>query len=326
MGSDKVAEPLGSNNYATWSIQMQAMLLKKRLWAVTDPTAPEIGPHPDPNDAEKAFGIIVENVEKQHLQAVWNCRTARVAWSMLQNQYRSQILAREVQLQAELCNLKKRDGEDVSQYVSRARTIFTDLKSMDPTLSDRQLVRHILAGLPSKFNVIKQILTASAVELTIDAMVPKLLQAEQDVGASSSNNNDDTAAYAARGSFRGSFRGRGRGGGRFGNVKCFNCGRMGHISRDCRQQQEGHGAGGSGGSSGAPSMAMTVTEQASVSHMKDGWLMDSGAMRHITSDRARFTEYTQLVEMYPVSSIMIDMFVNDQLTCTICLLFGSLLD
>ena len=81
-------EKLDTNNFATWAIQMQAVLATKGLeTALVDDNA-------DASVSRKAKALIMLSVQNHHLAALNELATAKLVWQHLEAQYRQQSIAR----------------------------------------------------------------------------------------------------------------------------------------------------------------------------------------------------------------------------------------
>ena len=71
----------------------------------------------------------------------------------------SQRKPRIISLYTELTSLKKMDEESVTDYMIRAETVPTSLKTAGETISDSLLVAMVLKGLPLKFKPFSTVIT-----------------------------------------------------------------------------------------------------------------------------------------------------------------------
>jgi len=90
-------EPLNKDNYDTWKIQMQAVLIKSEAWDYVN--GREVKPEETAENAnavmrwtsnvEKAKADIILSIKPSLLKQVKECRTSRELWLKLQTIYRT---------------------------------------------------------------------------------------------------------------------------------------------------------------------------------------------------------------------------------------------
>lgn len=286
-----VVERLDVDNYATWSIRMQAFLMVKGLWdAVT-------GASTDATADKKALAQIILHVKDHHLSTLVGCTTSKNAWETLKTVYQAQTNARKLLLRRALTQLKMSATEPLSVYAARARDIQTQLRSAGEEVRDQEVAMQFLAGLPPAYGMISTVLTAGDQELKIETMLPKLLQVEQ--LAQPPERPSEAALFAKPGSGFGEGRGTGsRGGNGFSGKeqrteerKCFYCGKKGHIKRDCNKRKRDQASSGSGGRHQPGQYSAIALTASTASAPTSGgqptrWVLDTGASRHLTSDQS----------------------------------------
>lgn len=280
-------EYLDVDNYATWSIRMQALLLSKGLWSAVTGTST------DEEKDQKALAQIILHVKDHHLMTVGNCATAKIAWDTLKATYQAKTNARKMILRRELTQLKMSATEQLSVYASRAKTIQAQMSAAGDDVKDQELAMQFLAGLPPAYGMISTVLTASDKELKIDEILPKLLPVEQTIKP----EHTSEAALAAKpgnGYKHRGYSNRGKGLQRQSpqqqdNRRCYYCNRRGHLQHDCALKKRNESRFGKSGQADRQqhgAIALTASTAPSNSARSMRWVLDSGASRHITSDES----------------------------------------
>lgn len=218
-------ERLDLDNYSSWCVRVKCLLVSKGLWKPTQET-----PADEEQDA-KSLAVIGMTLAQQHLATFAECETAKQAWDAFAALFKSKSHARRLQLKGELTSFHKESGEALVNYLARAKHLRAQLKSVGTDLKEDELCLSVLNGLPAEYETVATVLTTSDVELTLDAMLTKLLVYES--RGSRSSSSSDNKAFVARPSSTSSRSNHGGGGGGGGGPrqaskemrKCHHCGK-----------------------------------------------------------------------------------------------------
>jgi hypothetical protein len=110
-------------------------------------------------------------------------------------------------------------GEPLIKFASRASDIRDQLLAIGKKVDEEDVAKAVMAGLPSEYETMRTVFTASEATLDLSTLVAKLLIVEQrKVGSVC----ETSAAYHAKHRD-------------LKNVVCWKCGRKGHIQSQCRK-------------------------------------------------------------------------------------------
>ncbi len=216
-GQDSAVQvkPLDVDNYAVWSARMKMLLISKKLWAVVKETKA------NEEDSQKALAIMGLHVADFHLQRVMSANSAKELWDSFEATYKAKNNARRVSLRKELNSLQKQPSEPLTKYTARAKSLWSDLVATGHEMKETELCWTVLSGLPKEYDIVVTILESSTEELSLDAILPQLLQVEQ----RQSMAEDTVKVFGARSS-NGFQRDR----------ECYYCGEPGHIKANCQKR------------------------------------------------------------------------------------------
>jgi hypothetical protein len=214
----------GPADYPTWRLKMKARLTVEELDAWIERTRAE-GDDGKKTDA-KALALIVLHVADNLLLELEECKTTKAAWEKLETKFRGKSNNRAFSLRQELYKLRLEPSESMAGYVGRVRGLSQELAAIGHAVRDEELTWHVLKGLPSAYETIKDILMMADDELVLDKVELKLQIAERNIG----KENGQVALMV------------GKRGGRVqpqqaqrGDRVCWECGGHDHIKKDCPQ-------------------------------------------------------------------------------------------
>jgi hypothetical protein len=217
-------ELLDTNNWGTWSFRMKNYLISKGLGGCIDGTGTTAGSERD----QKALSHIALHVKDHHIATISACTTAKAAWDALKALHQAKNMARRQQLRRDLTAIRMNDGEPLTVYFNRAKTMWQDLVATGDTLTESELVWIVLNGLPKEYELMVTIFEAGdARDLNMDATLAKLLPVDAKI---TRVIEDEGKAFYGGGA---------AGTGRHVNDsrECWHCGKKGHIKRNCPQLQ-----------------------------------------------------------------------------------------
>lgn len=288
--------PLNGSNFVTWKIQVRMTLIRDGLWCIVDGT--EVAPAADSSEKyakyaarrNRALATIVLAIEPKLLYLIGDPEDPSLVWKKLGNQFQKKSWANKLQLRRRLYSLKLKEGGCVQDHVKSMIEIFEELSVVGDAVDEEDRVVHLLASLPSSFDVLVTALEAHSDVPKLEIVTERLLHEEQKMKLKSdSENSVNKVLMAKNNKFK-------------KGPKCHHCGKMGHIKKFCRlllnknnieklQYSEFKGDE----QLNSESVSLVVSHALSVSDKKflhSSWIVDSGATCHMTNDKFKFTNFS----------------------------------
>lgn len=304
-------ELLNKENFDTWKIQMEALLVKNDAWSYVsgETVKPEVVAGDEASATRlkkwetadrKAKSDIILSISPTELKQVKGCETSREVWDKLASIYQSKGPARKATLLKQLTLQRMEDDEDVREHLRKFFDTVDKLSDMEVTINPDLLTVMLLYSLPPRFENFR-----CAIESRDELPTPEALRvkiAEEHDARKNDTRITGQGAMIAKRSERHKNPGEKK-----GNVapqkkpfkfKCHNCGKIGHRASDCKSPAESKTSAKS-----SEKGKMADTDDVSVFacvHAKqevfqareaihvDRWCLDSGCTSHLCCDSGRF--------------------------------------
>ena len=292
----------GKNNFEIWKVKMHDLLVQqgvakallgrsKRPSSMTEDEWDELD--------DRALSAIRLCLVDDVLFNIVSEKTAAGLWSKLEKLYMTKSLTNRILLKRQLYGLRMKEGTSITDHLNVFNTLLVQLQSLDVKFDSEDKAITLLCSLPESWDhFVTSISFSTADILEFDDVVGALLSEE-----TRKRSNADTStseAMMARGRSRERRSGkrsdsRSKSKGKKSKVKCWFCGKSGHLKKDCwkRQQTEKKGDSstekkeanatdtGSASGSGMSDEVLSVN----MSNHDQHWLLDSGASNHMCIHR-----------------------------------------
>ncbi|UYV75136.1 hypothetical protein LAZ67_12002605 [Cordylochernes scorpioides] len=304
---------LDGNNYYSWAIRTKSILIQKDIWDAIEPGFPSEASEKQKRKDSLALSVILLAVEDSFLDDIGDCKRAIDAWQILEDIHTKYGLLHILQLLREFFNIVKRNDEDMKEYFARIMECHRKLAKCHHGFGDGELALIMLLGLPKSYEPLILSLEQQEEKLSTSVVKSKLLLEEKRQKQRQIPQEDPNCAFAVRRKEdtckspcqeRNKFEydqprnyhntwteGKRENYNYSRQIRCFSCGRLGHIARNCRFAN----------SSRRISEGMLKQSTLDLTHKvlfannfknnnsQNIWFLDSGATEHMTSNRLKLT-------------------------------------
>ncbi|KAL1484404.1 hypothetical protein MTO96_032610 [Rhipicephalus appendiculatus] len=320
--SDEFRLPkLSSDNYHTWSIGTRAALVQKGCWEAIDPGF-SVGTINEREKAidNKALTFLFLVVEDNYLDDIGTCRTARDAWNTLQDMHSKFGLLHILQLMRDFFNVKMKRDESMQDYLGRLMDLHRKLSNAGYAFIDREVALVMLMGLPETYEQLILKLEQDEETLTTRTVKTRLvIEEKRKLRRSKECSSDEerrTRALISKARSKiesmqhnekvhratvkkDEKKNRQCTSSTQKKVRCFACGKIAHIAKDCDQfSDEGDDRPKRNPPQARIATQLVLCAKNLATAHPYVWNLDSGATDHMTSHRTKFRDFKLLLQNF----------------------------
>ena len=301
-------EKFNGTNFSLWKLKVKAILRKDNCLAAIGDRPAEIT---DDGKWQEMDGNAIANLHLALadgvLSSVAEKKTAKEIWDTLTGLYEAKSLHNKIFLKRRLYTLRMAESTSVTDHINTLNTLFAQLTSMSYNIDTVERAELLLQSLPDSYDQLIINLTNKMDSLVFDVIAAAVLEEE-----SRRKNKEDRHTSSQQAEALTMIRGRSKERGFSGsqnhgrsksrskkNIKCYNCGKKGHVKKECwllkksgdseSSKAQGNVASTSSNGEVLYSEATTIVEGRK--SFADVWILDSGATWHMTSRSEWFHNY-----------------------------------
>ena len=287
-------EKLNNSNYESWRFEMRSILRVNKLWGYVNGTIVKTAE----NEAEwlesdeSALDYIILSVQANQHSHIRNAKTSQEAWEILKNVHESKGAMRQSMLIKQLTRMEMKSDRDMAEYINEFYKIVERLEETDIALPKKLTGLLLLNSLPSEYETICVAMESRKEFPSLEELKVKLTEEQMRIEDKSGKCTFEKEEALVTGK-RSAYKTRRkedhseRNGNRSRDRKCYTCGRIGHIAKDCRQRNKRRP------SRSCEQDMMIATALNTGTHSPNTWCLDSGATRHMCNSRNKFEDLNE---------------------------------
>ncbi|CAI7903516.1 unnamed protein product [Closterium sp. NIES-54] len=297
-------------NYSTWKLEFQVLMVEQGLWGFFDGTEKKPDNESDiaawKKKDQKVFATLISHIGINLMSSVRICikleASAHETRKRLETMHVNKTLYGKILARNAFYTVKMRAGESMHEYATRVEELGETFMDLGGTVTEEDWILILLCGLPEEWSTVITTLDSMQDTWTKEMAIGRLLHEEsrrkqfanESEGAAmfsggSSVKNSIWSKGATKKSSSGSDRGKGNTSN--GSSKCHNCGKVGHFWRECRKRpsdwtpskarnHEGNAHMASGNADDSRESIVLLADDGT-NTPSDAWFLDTGATQHM---------------------------------------------
>lgn len=279
------------SNFLTWKFEVTQVLVSLGIQDVVtgertmpgDDLASATSRKTWVKDNAKAMFVICSSMEAEQKHPMITCTSAKAMWEKLSQIHEQKSAANKLILTQRFHKYKMDSSESVVSHVAKIEHLAQQLKDIGQHVDDVMIMAKILGSLPSKYNALRTAWdSVPESKQTVDTLLERFIKEETNF----SKDDDATTSALAAISIKHNAdktNNKQQQDRKKKNFECYFCKKPGHIARYCRKKLKGEKPYAKTENQ-TDQFAMLVQEEPT-DDLKDVWLADSGASKHITYRR-----------------------------------------
>ncbi|XP_073292427.1 uncharacterized protein [Primulina huaijiensis] len=236
-------------------------------------------------------------------------KTAKELWDMLDKKYRAEDAGLKKFIVGRFLDFKMVDSKSVMSQVQELQLILHEIHAEGMSLSESFQVAALIEKLPPLWKDFKNYLKYKRKEMGLEELIVRLRIEEDNKRTEAKASKMAARVNIVESSFKGkkrNFEKQPQQGQQPPNKKkfkgtCYNCEKPNHMAKDCRKPKKGNPQANVVQERSVPfdfselDLSAVILEANLVENPNEGWV-DTGATRHICSNKKLFSTYTPSTE------------------------------
>ena len=245
-------DKLTTGNWATWKFQVRHLLQSRDLFAFVDGSAEK--PANDAGGDKKkeyersvnqAYSVLALAVSTDLVYLICECKDPAAAWTALKGHFERNTLGNKLLLKKRYFRAIMKETSTVESHIKYMKGLTSQLAAIDAPISEEDQVVTLLGSMPDSYSTLITALEARVDDISLEFVQQSLINEElkRQEGRQKPARQPDSALASSSKSKK--------------PVKCFGCGDIGHIRRNCPKYKV-HKAKQAGTALDTPSQSYSV--------------------------------------------------------------------
>ena len=301
-------EKFSGSNFSLWKLKMKAILRKDNCLPAIEGRPADITDEKWKEMDDNAVASLHLAMADSVLSSIAEKKTAKEIWDTLIQLYEVKSLHSRIFLKRRLYTLRMSESTSVPDHINNLNTLFAQLSASDFTIVENERAELLLQSLPDSYDQLVINITNNNIvdRLSFNDVAGAVLE-EESRRKNKEDRQESSKQMKALTVTRGRSTERGPSGSqnhgrsksrKRSNLKCYNCGRRGHLKKECwfnkkngEKSSEASTSQGCVASTSDDGEILAAVGTKGENQLTDGWIVDSGATWHMTSRRDWFCTY-----------------------------------